>query len=183
MPHESFKDARRTWENIRLEVSGWLHGHGSESKAETALARGAQSMEGGPKMSIRQVMTLDPVSITADEPLYRALERLLQTNLSAVPVVDANDRVVGLLNERHLLTALGSPEATLVSSVMDRDPVTVEVDEPIVEVVDRLMAINVRQVLVLEDMKVVGVVTRADLMPAILEVFTERAKRVAMVRH
>jgi len=183
MPAESFKDARRAWENIRLEINGWLHGSRDDSKSTNAPPRPAPGASGGAQMSIRQVMTPDPVSIGPDAPLHSALELLLKENLSAVPVVNAQGVVVGLLNERHLLTALGNPDATLVSAVMDPEPVIVGADEPIVEVVDRLMSINVRQVLVLEGTQVVGVITRADLMPAILEVFRERAKRISMVRH
>ena len=182
MSGESLNERSGTWQTMRSGISGWLR-RGQIAKQPPGPAPDPTRVPNrNPEMTIRQVMTANPITIEPDAPLHRALELLLQQNLSAVPVVDENGRVVGLLNERHLLTALGNPEATHVFAVMDAEPVVVGADEQIVEVVDRLMSINVRQVLVLEEMTAVGIVTRADLMPAILEVFRERARRVSMVR-
>jgi CBS domain-containing protein len=125
-------------------------------------------------MRIRDFMTPDPVTIGVNAPLQQALELLIEKDLSALPVIGENDSIAGLLNERHVLKALGDLQAKTVSALMDIKPVTVGVDEEIVEVVDRLMEINVRQVLVLGGSSLVGVVTRADLMPAILEVLRKR---------
>jgi CBS domain-containing protein len=183
MSREPFKDARRAWGAIRGGLDGWLHGGGSGSNPERSTDRRFEPPQESPLITIREVMTPDPISIALDAPLHAALELLMHKDLSALPVLDADALIVGLLNERHLLNALGDPAATSVSDAMDTEWVMLDVDEPIVEVVDRLMTVNVRQVLVLENGKLVGVVTRADLMPAIHEVFRERAKRVSLVRH
>ena len=68
-----------------------------------------------------------------------------------------------------------------VAAVMNPEPVTGEVDESIVEVVDRLMGNDLRRVLVRKGSTLVGVVSRADLMPAILDLLHERAQRARMV--
>ena len=178
MRGEPFKEAWKTWEAIRCEMDGLFRG-GAQGESKPRGGEAAvpeQAPRSGPQVTIRQLMTVDPIRIRSDTPLDRALDLLIQKDLSALPVLNENDVIVGLLNERHLLMALGDPEATTVSGVMDTQPVTVGVDEPIVEVIDRLMSINVRQVLVLEAAKLVGVVTRADLMPAIIEVFRARAR-------
>lgn len=182
MSGESPEEVRRTWKNMRSGIGGWLRRTRSAKHPLDPNPGRAQIPDSSPEMTIRQVMTGNLITIEHEAPLHRALELLLQENLSAVPVVDEKGRVVGLLNERHLLTALGNPEATHVFAVMDTEPVVVGADEQIVEVVDRLMSINVRQVLVVEEVTAVGIVTRADLMPAVLEVFRERARRVSMVR-
>lgn len=180
---DPFKDAMKAWEAMRTEMDGWLRTGETDGKRGRTRSRPAQASHDNPQITIRQVMTPDPISITPESPLHRALELLMHKDLSALPVLDERDGIVGLVNERHLLNALGDPAATIVSAVMDAEPVTVGADEAIVEVVDRLMTINVRQVLVLDGAQLVGVVTRADLMPAILEVFRERAKRISLVRH
>jgi predicted transcriptional regulator len=51
---------------------------------------------------------------------------------------------------------------------------TIDIGQLLVEAVDALMSINVRQVIVLDNSRVVGVVTRADLMPAVLEKLLQR---------
>lgn len=144
---EPFKEAWKTWGAIRCEMDGLLHGSRSDSKERNSSRLAAQGAGSQTAMTIRELMTPEPLSVRVETPLHRALDLLIRNDLSALPVVDENDGIVGLLNERHLLTAFGDPEATSVAAVMDIEPVTVTVDEPIVEVVDRLMVINVRSTL------------------------------------
>ena len=122
-------------------------------------------------------MTRDPVTIHMGAPLDHALEILIERDLSALPVVDESGSVVGILNERHVLRAVGDLDAMTIRAIMDTAPVTVEVYEPIVEFIDALMEINVRQVIVLEDSTIVGIITRADLMPAVLEILQKRSRQ------
>jgi CBS domain-containing protein len=125
-------------------------------------------------LSIRRFMTPDPVTVYDDVPLHRALELLIERDLSALPVVDRNRAVVGLLNERHILKVVGDSDARTIRSVMDPPPVTIDIGQLLVEAVDALMSINVRQVIMLDNSRVVGVVTRADLMPAVFETLLQR---------
>ncbi len=67
------------------------------------------------------------------------------------------------------------PESRSVGSIMTREPVTIAVDAPLVEVFDCLMEHDFRRVLIHQEGKLVGLVSRADLMPAILEALVERA--------
>ena len=179
MRGEPFKEAWKTWETIRCEVDGLFHGRRDDSKPRSrGFPMLDQSPRSMPRVTIRELMTLDPITLRPEMPLHRALALLVQNDLSAAPVVSEDGVIVGLLNERHLLTALGDPEAMTVFAVMDPEPMIVEADDPVVEVVDRLMSINVRQVLVFDGGALVGVVTRADLMPAVLEEFRARARRM-----
>ena len=178
MRGEPFKEAWKTWEAICCEVDGLLHGHRHDSEPRPGgFALLEQSSRSAAPVTIRQLMTVDPITVHPEMPLHRALALLVREDLSAAPVVDEEGAIVGLLNERHLLAALGDPEAMTVCAVMDPEPMIVAADDPVVEVVDRLMSINVRQVLVFDEGALVGVVTRADLMPAVLEEFRERARR------
>jgi CBS domain-containing protein len=69
-----------------LELRTWL----------TAIARGTESP------TVREVMRVDPPTITPDASAHDALRRLLETGASALPVVDEG-RLVGLVTERDLL--------------------------------------------------------------------------------
>ena len=177
MNEQPFKKIWKKGEAILSGIDGLLHGVEGASKPEMRSFERPQNPDLGPHVTIREFMTHDPVSIRIHTPLHEALGVMLERDLSALPVIDENDSIVGLLNERHLLESFGDVEATSVSVVMDSEPVTVGVEEEIVEVVDRLMVINVRQVLVIEGARLVGVVTRADLMPVILEVLQKRARQ------
>lgn len=124
--------------------------------------------------TIREVMTPEPITVQPGSPVREALELLIEHEISGLPVVDPDGRIVGVLTEKDLLKLFSEPRARTVGSVMTRIPMTIDVDEPLVEVFDCLMTYDFRRVLIQEQGKLVGVVSRADLMPAILSMLVER---------
>ena len=186
MTEQPLKKVWKKGGSILAGIDGFLHGTGPTAAPVASTAASLRGIEDEPQLSIREFMTPFPVTTRIDQPLHRALEVLIERNLSALPVLDENGAVVGLLNERHVLLAVGDPDGATITGVMDHEPHIVDADDPIVEVVDRLMAINVRQVIVLEASTLVGVVTRADLMPAVQKMLrkrTRRAHRISTVMH
>jgi len=125
-------------------------------------------------MDIRTIMSPEPISARPEWPVRRALELLVQHSISGLPVVDGENRIVGVVSERDLMALFGSSSAKDVAALMTRDPITLAADAPLVDAVDCLMAYDFRRVLVHEGGKLVGVVSRADLMPVILELLLER---------
>jgi CBS domain-containing protein len=111
-----------------------------------------------------------PIAVRPETPLKKALELLIENNISGLPVVNADGRIEGVLSEKDLLKLFYEPQARTVDAVMTRDPVTIDVDAPLVEVFDCLMAYDFRRVLIHDDAKkLIGLVSRADLMPTILD--------------
>ena len=119
--------------------------------------------------TIRDVMTPDPISIEPGHSLIDAIELLMEYEISGLPVVDANDAIVGVLSERDLLKTYQDPAARSVSDVMTRDVVSISVDAPLVEVVDCIMSSDFRRVLIHDRGRLAGLVSRADLMPVVLD--------------
>jgi CBS domain-containing protein len=124
--------------------------------------------------TIRDVMQPDPIEIRPDANLRGALELLIQNQISGLPVVDEAGRLVGVLSEKDLLKLFYELDTHSVESLMSRDPVSIPVEGPLVDVVDSLMANDFRRVFIHEDEKLVGLISRADLMPAILGALLER---------
>ncbi|WP_181804863.1 CBS domain-containing protein [Streptomyces shenzhenensis] len=76
---------------------------GTQTPASAAEARPAVSPAPGPLPLVRDVMDVPAVSVHDDLP-YRDIARLLaREGTSAVPVVDAEDHVVGVVSESDLL--------------------------------------------------------------------------------
>lgn len=119
--------------------------------------------------TIRDVMTPDPISIGPEHSLLDAVELLLEYEISGLPVVDPGDKIVGVLSERDLLKTYQEPSARTVGELMTRDVVTISLDAPLVEVVDCIMSNDFRRVLIDDEGRLAGVVSRADLMPVILD--------------
>ena len=124
--------------------------------------------------TIRDIMTPDPIKIQPETSLRRAVELLIENNISGLPVVDADDKIVGVLGDWDLVKIFYPTGVQTVRTVMTHDPTTISVDEPLVEVFDYLMSHDFRRVLIHENGKLVGLVSRADLMPPLLDALLER---------
>jgi CBS domain-containing protein len=136
-----------------------------------------QRAKGAAMTTIREVMQTESVTVRADSPLTLALELLIKHGISGLPVVDADDRIVGVLSEKDLLKVFYEKDVETVAGVMTPDPITVSIDDPLVDVFDCLMANDFRRVLVHERGRLVGLISRADLMPTLLEALLERSRR------
>lgn len=126
--------------------------------------------------TIRAVMTTEIIAVYPHTSTRVALEALIDNKISGVPVVTEDDRIVGVLSEMDLLKVFYEDGADTVERLMTRDPRSFHVDDALVDVVDCLMANNFRRVLIHEDGKLVGLISRADLLPAILEALIQRGK-------
>jgi CBS domain-containing protein len=124
--------------------------------------------------TIRDIMTPDPIKIQPETPLRRAVELLIENNISGLPVVDADDKIVGVLGDWDLVKIFYLTGVQTVRTVMTHNPTTISIDEPLVEVFDYLMSHDFRRVLIHENGKLVGLVSRADLMPPLLDALLER---------
>lgn len=124
--------------------------------------------------TIRDVMTPGPITVRPGDSVKEALELLIQHEISGLPVVDEKSQIVGVLSEKDLLKLFSEPTARTVGSVMTRIPMAIDVDAGLVEVFDCLLAYDFRRVLIQEQGKLVGVISRSDLMPAILSVLAQR---------
>jgi CBS domain-containing protein len=174
MRTESFKrEIRKIRENFHHAFHDRIHWKATE----TAWRRVTVAREFSPRLTILDTMQEHPIAVRPDSPLIGALTLMIENEISGLPVIDAEDRIVGVLSESDLLKVFYEPDATNVASVMTRDPAVVSVHAPLVELIDQLMASDFRRVLVHQDGKLVGIVTRAHLMPALLEGLEEESQR------
>jgi len=91
---------------------------------------------------------------------------------SGMPVTERNGTIIGLVTEFDIIRAVqaGKPVATTVAEViMTRDVVTVDVETPLEEVVDVLEKERFLRVPVTEDGRLVGVVSRTDVLRWLIE--------------
>lgn len=125
-------------------------------------------------MSARRLMTPNPFTVRPETPLVEVVRLLLKHRISGLPVVDEAHRPVGVITEKDLLGLYAHDAAPKVAGdLMTPRPFAVSADAPLEDVVDVLMSRPFRRVLVVEGGKLVGVVSRRDVLPAILEVLEE----------
>jgi CBS domain-containing protein len=140
-------------------------------------------------MKVRDVMTKDVISVTPKTSLKEVARVLVQTGISGLPVV-ADDKVVGVISEGDVLFKERGPtehkgagvlswlldphgaeaqlklEATTVAEAMTAPPVTVESRRPIPVAAALMLERGVNRLPVVDGGKLVGIVTRADVVRA-----------------
>jgi len=161
---------------IRDRVAGALGHHPTVGEGQRPVTASlARPHVVPPRLTIRDVMEGDLATVPPECPLRPALRLMIESRISSVPVVDADGRIVGALNEKDLMKAFYDPDVASVSAVMTRNPVTIPIEAPLVDVVDQLMSSDFRRVLIHDNHRLAGVITRSHLMWALLEALEERA--------
>jgi len=148
-------------------------------------------------MKAREVMTAEVASVGLDAPRRAIAQLLLKKGISAVPVVDAKGVPVGMVSEGDLigrddsdrearrdwwltllaegealspefLAGLRAPERT-AGDLMSAPVVTVDEDTDVSEIARVLTAYRIKRVPVVRDGRVVGIVSRGDLLRALAQ--------------
>lgn len=121
---------------------------------------------------IRDIMQVHAPSVTPDTALGDVVELLLQHRLSGLPVVDTGGVVVGFVSEHdclHLLlmSSYHCEGAPTVAEVMHQGALTVRPEEGIVDLAHRMKTEKPKVYPVVEEGRLVGLVTRTDLLRAL----------------
>ena len=143
-------------------------------------------------MKAADIMTRRVVSIGAEASVLEAIRLMLQNKISGLPVVDGEGLLVGIVTEGDFLRRaetgtqrtrsrwlefLMGPgrlaaeyvhsHGRTVSEVMTADPVAIDEDTPLAEVVRILEERRIKRVPVMRGRRVVGIVSRANLLHAL----------------
>lgn len=113
---------------------------------------------------VREIMQSVVETTTPDSPVTEVAQRLLDLGLTGMPVVDASGTLVGVVTEYDIVSKQGD----LTSDIMSRGVVTVSEDTAAGRVVELVGLHGIRGIPVLTDRKLVGLVTRADLVKLFL---------------
>ena len=116
---------------------------------------------------VRHVMTTNVVTVRKDTPISRATELLMSNNITGMPVVEEDMTLVGIISEKDVLNLFYSSGQTTnrtVSDFMTTPAVHFEQDDDIQDVCACLMENNFRRVPVTSNGKVVGIVSRRDVL-------------------
>jgi CBS domain-containing protein len=122
-------------------------------------------------LTARDVMTEDVVTIRPTSSVRSAVERLISEQISGLPVVDEQDRLVGIVTEFALL-ATAYDDAISKDSVaqhMTTDVLTIDVNDPIRKVADLFIVHRVRRAPVMDKGRLVGLISRRDVLKAVYQ--------------
>src|ERR1700704_6363644 len=117
-------------------------------------------------MTVREVMTLKPVTLQASIPVIEAASAMSQHNLGDV-VVQKNGKLCGIVTDRDIvIRVLGSgkdPKRTSLESICSQQLTTISPDQPTSDAVSMMRECAIRRLPVVENDHVVGIVSLGDL--------------------
>ncbi len=118
-------------------------------------------------MKVCDIMSDKVISIGQDEPVSAAAKLLRRCNIGAVPVCDDKKRLRGILTDRDIVlrcVAVGAdPRDTPIREIMSRGVITAGPFEEGGHVVEAMSTDQVRRLPVLDEGRLVGMVTLCDL--------------------
>ncbi len=120
-------------------------------------------------MNARDVMNTPVVAASPAASVREVATYMLLGGFSGLPVLDEDGSVMGILTELDIIRVLraGKPvDTTHVSEAMTRDVIAVEPSTPVDQVMRVLDASHIQRVPVLENGRIVGVVSRPDIIRA-----------------
>jgi CBS domain-containing protein len=151
-------------------------------------------------MKASDIMVSQVITVQPDSNVQEVAELLLKHRISAAPVVDAKGRLVGIVSEgdllrraeagtererswwlrllmgREILAAEFVKEhSRKVADVMTKDVITVAPDTPVSEIATTLESNRIKRVPIIDKGKLVGIVSRANLLQALASMRKEIA--------
>jgi len=129
-------------------------------------------------LKAKDIMTENVVSVKKDTPIYKALELLAKHDISGIPVVREDMILVGVLSEKDVLSlfyAHEDEEEKTVSDFMTQPAVHFDENESLLDVCDCLANNYFRRVPVTSQGKLVGIISRKDIIDYILQLRRESA--------
>jgi CBS domain-containing protein len=139
-------------------------------------------------MKVRDIMTTNVFTATADMPLKEVATRMLEYGISGLPVVDEEQGVVGVLSETDILyKEMTAPKrdglvdwlvhygedpptaklnARTAGQAMTSPAVTITPRRSVAEAAELMLELGIDRLPVVDGRELIGIVTRADLVRA-----------------
>ena len=114
----------------------------------------------------KDIMTKDVISVRRETPIYKAVELMVEKNITGIPVVEDDMVLVGILSEKDVLRLFydkGNEAGKTVDDFMTQPAIFFSEDESLPDVCDCLINNSFRRVPVTSKGKLVGIISRKDI--------------------
>jgi acetoin utilization protein AcuB len=142
-------------------------------------------------MLVKERMTRNPITIRPDTPVTEAQAMMKREKIHHLPVLDKDEKLVGIVSEKDLLYASPSPASTLsvyemtsllaklkVEKVMSKNVITAEENVPLEEAARIMADRGIGGLPIMRGSSLVGVITESDLFRVFIELFGARQKGI-----
>jgi len=144
-------------------------------------------------MQVSKRMTKNPITVSPETPVPEAREKMKKEKIHRMPVVDKNNKLLGIITEKDILYASPSKATTLdvyeitslmsklkVQTVMTKDVKTIDPDTTLEDAARILADNSIGGLPVVENGILTGIITESDLFRVFIELFGAREKGLRM---
>ncbi len=121
--------------------------------------------------NIKKAMTTDVIIVQEDTTIYDAMKILRDNDITGMPVIAGDMQVIGIVSEKDLIRLMyltGHPNP-LVKEVMTKEVVSFDENDSFIEVAECLINNNFRRVPILSKNKLIGIITRNDIIKSFIK--------------
>ena len=122
---------------------------------------------------VRDAMTPNPRTVGLGDSVVEAAQIMEKEDVGSVPVVDADNILVGMITDRDIalrVVAAGrDPRSTTAGEVATTQVSPAYPDEPLDEALEQMASLQVRRLPVIEDDRVIGILAQADVVHEVRE--------------
>ncbi len=120
-------------------------------------------------LTAASMMTRELVTISPEASIQEAVDLVLNKQISGLPVIDNDGRLVGVITEFALLAIVYDQDVQhhCVSQHMTREVITVDANDPINRIADVCIVHRVRRLPVMENGRLAGLIARRDVLKAL----------------
>jgi predicted transcriptional regulator len=127
-------------------------------------------MLSGDKMKVKEAMNQGVISIKAHTSPLEAFEKMYKEGVRRLFVMDEDGSVLGVVSYSDLIGVLGAIKPTIrrevalnLLDIMSKDVITISADDGIEDAANLMLRADISGLLVLEDKKPVGVISKTDI--------------------
>jgi len=127
-------------------------------------------------IKVSDYMTRDLITFKPDQPVMEVVEILLKHKISGGPVVDNNNRLLGIISEGDCIKQLNESryynmpiDDAKVENFMARDVDTIDGNLNIFDAANKFLQAKRRRFPIIEDGKLVGQISQKDVMKAAMQ--------------
>lgn len=117
-------------------------------------------------MLVKDVMNKTVVAAKPEMTIREATKVMSQRHIGSLIVLEG-EKIAGIITNTNVLNSIAErkdPDTTAVADVMSKDVITIEPDKRIEDAVELMMKYKIKKLPVVDNEKLVGVITASDIM-------------------
>lgn len=119
----------------------------------------------------KTIMTTDVISVNRQTPIYEAIRTMVDNNITGLPVVNDDLSLAGVVTKKDVLKLLYNIEdkPDKVEDFMTKGIVSFNQEDSLIDITECLIKNYFRRVLIMAQGKLVGIISRKDIIAYILK--------------